>query len=109
MELTTHSLLAMVLAGGIATYIWRFAGTLAVQALDPGGDMMLWVRAVAIAIVAALCTKLALAPPDIVADTHLVSRLSSMAAGVLGYYAFRMPGMGVICAMAVLIGLELLL
>lgn len=109
MELTVQSLLAMAIAGGVATYIWRFAGTLAVQVLDPAGDIMMWVRAVAIAIVAALCTKLALAPPDIVADTHLLSRLASMAAGVLGYYAFRMPGMGVVCAMAVLVGLELLI
>ena len=35
MEFTVQSLLAMVIAGGVATYIWRFAGTVAVQALDP--------------------------------------------------------------------------
>ena len=108
MELSSHSFVAMVLAGGVATYIWRFAGASLVQSLSPDGDLMLWVRAVAIAIVAALCTKIAIAPPDIVAEASLLSRIASMAAGVIGFYATRQTGLGVVAAVITLIGVEVL-
>jgi branched-subunit amino acid transport protein len=105
-DLSAHPILMMLIAGGIATYMWRFAGVLAVRRFDPASDIMLWVRAVAIAIVAALCTKLALAPPDIVAQTHLASRLAAMAAGTAGFFALRHTGFGVAIGIAVFAGAE---
>ena len=107
-DLTANPILMMIAVGGIATYMWRFAGVVLVRKLDPASDIMLWVRAVAIAIVAALCTKLALTPPDIVAQTHLASRLAAMAAGVLGFFALRHTGYGVALGIAVFAGAEAL-
>ena len=107
MELNANALITMFIVGGLATYMWRFAGASLAQSLKPDGEVMLWVRAVAIAIVAALCTKIALAPPQIVSETHLVSRIASMAAGIIGYYAFRHTGIGVIVAVCVLVSAEL--
>ena len=71
--------LIVVVAGG-ATYFWRVLGVIAAQRLDPRGELMRWLGCVATAIVAALCIKLALVPPHILADTMLASRLGALTA-----------------------------
>ena len=77
-EATTH-LLIIVLLAGAATYLWRILGVVAAQRLDPNGELLRWLSCVATAIVAALCIKLALVPPEILADTMLVTRLGAFA------------------------------
>ncbi len=108
MQLDFTAVITMFFAGWVATYMWRFAGASLVRSIKPSGQLMLWVRAVAIAIVAALCTKIALTPPQIVAETYLASRIASMAAGIVGFYAFRHTGLGVVVAVAVFIAAELI-
>ncbi len=88
-------LLVIFVAGGMATYIWRALGVLAAERLDPRGESLRWLGCVANAIVAALCIKLAIAPPDILSETLLITRLGALAAGVAGFYSTLSLAVGV--------------
>ena len=103
----TYNLLILIfVAGGLATYVWRALGVYAAQKLNPGGELFRWLGCVATAIVAALCVKLALAPPDILKETLLATRLGAYAAGIGVYYAFANAPAGVAAAFATMIAVE---
>ena len=97
--------LIVVLAGG-ATYFWRMLGVFAAQRLDPKGELLRWLGCVATAIVAALCIKLALVPPQILADTMLVTRLGAFAAGVGAFYLATNSAVGVGVSFVTIIVME---
>ena len=98
-------LFLVILAGGAVTYFWRGLGVYAAQALDPGGELLKWLGGVATAIVAALCVKLALSPPQVLESTHLLTRLGAMFGGVAAFYvsANTTVGVGVAFALIVLV------
>ena len=103
---TIDLLILIVLAGGLATYVWRALGVYAAQKLTPDGELLRWLGCVATAIVAALCVKLALAPPDILKDTLLVTRLGAYAAGILAYYGLSNAPAGVAAAFTTVVVAE---
>lgn len=72
----------MVPAGMGVTYVWRLLGVVAVTRIDPESDILLWVRALSTALVAALVMRIVIAPSGVLADIGLVSRLLAIAAGV---------------------------
>lgn len=78
---------AMLVAGLAVTYCWRFAGVLVARRLDAESDLLLWVRAVATALVAALCMRIVLFPAGLLAETALWVRLAAMAAGLVAFFA----------------------
>lgn len=103
----TLRLLAMIfVAGGLATYLWRALGVYAAQRFDPDGELLRWLGCVATAIVAALCVKLALAPPDILKGTLLATRLGAYGAGILVYCGLSSAPAGVAAAFATMIVAE---
>lgn len=73
---------ALLLAGFGATYAWRFLGVMAVKRIDPESEMLLWVRAVATALVAALVMRISFSPAGVLAETAVMSRAAGLAAGV---------------------------
>jgi hypothetical protein len=74
--------LAFVLvAGFLATDIWRVLGVYASAGIDEDGELFRWVRAVATALVAALVTRIVFFPPGALADTPLILRAAAFAAG----------------------------
>ena len=79
----------MVPAGMAVTYIWRFLGVMAVAHIDPESDLLLWVRAVSTALVAALVMRIVIAPSGVLADISLISRLAAMAVGIGAFYLAR--------------------
>jgi len=103
---TFNLLVFIFMAGGLATYVWRAPGVFAAQRLSPNGELLRWLGCVATAIVAALCVKLALAPPDILKDTLLLTRLGAYAAGILVYYGLSNAPAGVAAAFATIIVTE---
>lgn len=72
----------MVPAGMAITYVWRLLGVVAVTRIDPESDVLLWVRAVSTALVAALVMRIVIAPSGVLADIPLAARLLAIAAGV---------------------------
>ena len=89
MDSGINSYVMILLAGGLATYIWRYLGVVYASRLEVGSATLDWVRAVATALIAALIVRMAVVPPGDLANAALASRLTALAAGVIGYYAIR--------------------
>lgn len=78
-----------LIAGGFAvTYVWRMLGAVAVSRLNPEGEALLWVRAVATALLAALVMRIVLVPEGLLAGTLAFSRFGALTAGI-GVYFWR--------------------
>ena len=54
---------AMVLVGFLPNEVWRWLGIVMARGLDERSEIVVWVRAVATAILAAVIAKLTLLPP----------------------------------------------
>jgi branched-subunit amino acid transport protein len=78
------SWLGILLFGFTVTYFWRVAGVVLVRRLDPDGEALLLVRAIATALVAALVTKLVIQPSGVLAETSIVSRALALLVGIIG-------------------------
>ena len=111
MSPTFHSLdagwwpyLFILLAGVLATEVWRWLGVIAGGALKENSQAFIWVRSVATALVAAVVGQLILFPSGELAATSVWLRV---AAAGLGWLAFRVAGksvlVGVLTAEAVLL------
>ncbi|MCA1300379.1 AzlD domain-containing protein [Stappia indica] len=97
---------AMILvAGWLATDVWRWLGVLLSGRLREDSELLLWVRAVATALVAGVISKLILFPAGALADAPVALRLAAAASG---FVAFLVGGqrvvVGVLAAEVVLIG-----
>lgn len=95
----------VLLAGFVPTEIWRHLGVLLAGDLSEDSPILMWVRAVATALVAAVIAKLILFPTGALAGTPPALR---MVAAFTGFATFKIVGnnvlLGVVCAEAVLIG-----
>lgn len=98
---------ALLGAGFAATYVWRFLGVVAVKRIDPEGDLLLWVRAVAGALVAALVMRISFAPAGVLAETATLSRAGALVAGLGAYYLLGRVEWGVAVTVATLAFAEL--
>lgn len=95
----------VLLVGYIPTEIWRHLGVLLAGDLSEDSPILLWVRAVATALVAAVIAKLILFPTGALAVTPTALRVSAALAGFVAFKAFRDNVLfGVLCAEAVLVG-----
>ena len=103
---TLHLIMVIFVAGGLTTYVWRALGVYAAQKLNPDGELLRWLSCVATAIVAALCVKLALAPPEILKDTLVITRLGAYVAGIAVYFVLSNAPAGVGAAFATIIVME---
>lgn len=99
------SLVLLTLAAGWAsTYAWRFAGVYLAQRLAPDSQALMWVRAVATSLVAALVTRIILVPPGQLGETALEARIAAMVLGVAAFYlARKRTGTGVAVAIVALL------
>jgi hypothetical protein len=79
--------IVIAVAGFLPTYIWRLAAVYAVSRIDPESDLLLWVRSIATALVAALVVRLVMAPPGALADVTLLTRVFALGIAVCAYYA----------------------
>lgn len=102
-------LLNLIIAGGAATFVWRFAGIVASSHIDSEGPVLRWVRAVATALVAALVARFIYAPSGLLAETHLISRILALSAGTLAFIGSKQRiEIGVGAAVGALFLLEVL-
>jgi branched-subunit amino acid transport protein len=91
-----------------ATYCWRFLGVVAARRVPVDGSLLLWIRAVTTALIAALVARFVYAPSGLLADTAFFSRALALAAAAIGYYASgrRIEG-GVASGALVFVALEI--
>ena len=100
----------LVLVGFLPNEIWRVLGLVAARRLDEDSEVLVWVRAVATAVLAAVIAKLTIFSPGVLASIPLAIRLTAVASGVAGFFLIRRSVFaGVIVGEAVLIAGALLL
>jgi Branched-chain amino acid transport protein (AzlD) len=80
---------AMVLVGFLPNEVWRWLGVVMARGLDERSEIVVWVRAVATAILAAVIAKLTLFPPGALAGVPTTTRLAAVAIGFSVFLAFR--------------------
>ncbi len=94
----------ILLAGSLPTNIWRWLGVIAGQALRDDSDALLWVKAVATALIAGVISKLILFPSGALADTSLTLRGGATLVGMFVFWKCNKNVLlGVVTAEAVLL------
>lgn len=81
--------LALVVAGFLPSEVWRWMAVLLARSLDEDSEIVVWVRAVATAILAGVIAKLTLFPPGALAGVPLAVRLGSVAIGLVVFLIAR--------------------
>ena len=89
MNLAMNSYLALVLVGFLPSEIWRWLGIALGRGLDEGSEIILWVRGVATALVAAGVAKIVLFPPGALAGVPLPVRIAAIGCGFLAFLLIR--------------------
>jgi branched-subunit amino acid transport protein len=84
-----HALLILVVAGFLPNEIWRMAGLWFGTGVDEGSEVLMWVRAVATAILAGVIAQILLQPPGALADVPDWLRYGAVAAGLLVFTLTR--------------------
>ncbi|MCO5733931.1 AzlD domain-containing protein [Rhizobium sp. SSA_523] len=92
----------IIVAGWLATDLWRWLGVLVGNRLDEDSEALQWVRAVATALVMAVTSKLVFFPTGALADSPLWLRVGALGCGFL---AFLLSGQRVIVCVGVSIAL----
>lgn len=90
--------IVILVAGWLATDLWRWLGVIAGNRLQEGSEALHWVRAVATALVMAVTAKLVVFPTGVLESSPLWLRL---AAAGLGFVAFLLAGQRVIVGVVV--------
>ena len=79
----------LVLACGLATYVWRGLGLLVAGRVNVQSPFFAWAGCVAYALIAGLTMRIVLLPTGTLAQTALPDRLIACAIAVVAYFVFR--------------------
>jgi hypothetical protein len=82
-----HALLILVIAGFIPNEAWRLVGLWLGSGVDEGSEVLVWVRAVATAILAGVIAQILVQPPGALASVPDWLRYGAVAAGFLVFVA----------------------
>jgi hypothetical protein len=94
----------ILVAGWLATDAWRFLGVYLGGRISEDSDLLVLVRTIATALVAAVIGNLVVFPSGVLAETSLWLRLAAAAAGFLAYLGLgRKVLVGIAVAEAVLL------
>jgi hypothetical protein len=81
--------LILIFAGFLPHEAWRWVGIVLSRGLDETSEVIVWVRAVAVAILAGVVAKIVVFSPGALAGVPLWIRLSAAAAGMLAFFLAR--------------------
>jgi hypothetical protein len=81
--------LILIFAGFLPHEAWRWVGIALSRGLDETSEVIVWVRAVAVAILAGVVAKIVVFSPGALAGIPLWVRLSAAAAGMLAFFLTR--------------------
>jgi hypothetical protein len=96
--------LLVILAGFLPTEIWRSAAVLLAHGLDEDSEWLIFVRAVATALVAGVITRIVLVPTGDLVAVPLAIRVGAVAGGfVVFFLARRSMLFGVLAGEAIMI------
>jgi branched-subunit amino acid transport protein len=99
-----HALVVLVLAGVIPNQIWRMLGLWLGSGLDEGSDLLMWVKAVATAILAGVIAQILVQPPGALASVPAGLRYAAVVAGFVAFMLTqRSIFAGVVCGEIVML------
>jgi len=81
--------LALILVGFLPNEVWRVLGLLLVRGLNEDSQLVVWVRAVATAMLAAVLAQLVLSSTGALATIPVVVRVGATGAGLLAFVVLR--------------------
>src|SRR2546423_11043661 len=81
--------LALILAGFLPSEVWRWLGVIFARGLDEDSELVVWVRAVATAILAGVIAKLTIFAPGVLATVPTSVRLGAVLAGFAAFVLVR--------------------
>lgn len=96
--------LALVAVGFLPNEVWRWLGVAFARGLEEDSEIVVWVRGVATATLAAVIAKLTIWAPGALASVPLEVRLVAIATGLIAFLLIRRSVLaGVLTGEAVLI------
>ena len=99
-----HTYAVLLLAGFLPNEIWRLFGLWVGSSIDVESEVLVWVRAVATAILAGVIAQILITPPGALAAVPGALRLGAVVAGFTAFLLVRRSLLaGVICGEAVLV------
>jgi branched-subunit amino acid transport protein AzlD len=97
--------LALILVGFLPTEVWRWLGLVLARGLSEESEIIVWVRAVATAILAGVIAQLIMTSSGALATTPLAVRLGAIAIGFVAFLTIRRSIFaGVLAGELVLVG-----
>lgn len=84
-----HSLIVLLLAGFLPNEVWRWLGLWLGGGVDEQSELLVWVRAVATAILAGVIAQILVLPPGALGSIPPELRYGAVAAGVAVFMATR--------------------
>jgi len=104
MNAELQAYLILIVIGFLPSEVWRWLGIVIGGGLDERSEIILWVRAVATALIAAVVARIVLIPPGALAAVPLPVRLAALACGFFGFLFIRRSAFaGVVIGEVVLI------
>ena len=79
-----HALLVLVIAGFLPNEVWRMLGLWLGGGVDEGSELLVWVRAMATAILAGVIAQILLQPPGALASVPGWLRYAAVVGGICG-------------------------
>ncbi|KIZ36462.1 MULTISPECIES: AzlD domain-containing protein [Rhodopseudomonas] len=99
-----HALLILVVAGFLPNEIWRMLGLGLGGGIDEGSELLIWVRAVATAILAGVIAQILVLPPGALAGVPAALRYGAVAGGFAAFaLTKRSILVGVVCGEAIML------
>lgn len=99
-----NALLVLLLAGFLPNEVWRQLGLWLGGGVDEGSELLVWVRAVATAILAGVIAQILVRPPGALASVPGGLRYAAVAMGFAGFMVTRRSTLaGVVCGELVML------
>jgi hypothetical protein len=97
--------LALIVAGFLPNEVWRWLGVYLGRGLDEESEILVWVRAVATAVLIGVVVRLAVFPSGALAEVPLSIRMGAICGGFAAFWlARRSVLVGVLTGEALLMG-----
>ena len=99
-----HALMVLLLAGVLPNEVWRMLGLWLGGGVDEGSELLVWVRAVATAILAGVIAQILVFPPGALASVPGFLRYGAVAVGLAVFMVTRRSIFaGVVCGEIVML------
>jgi branched-subunit amino acid transport protein len=97
--------LLIILFGFLPSEIWRVMGVFLSRGLNEQSEILAWVRAVAITLLAGVIAKLLFSPTGALAAVPLYGRIGAILVGVAAFFVTRWAIVGVLVGEVALIAI----